>query len=135
MIKNIAQQEKIRDLSSRLVYGIYVKDKYNDKVIYDLDYRPNLYDCIPYLRPMSSMSEKEKLELLNLCDFGKSYCDTDDYSHYGIEIISENYKDDKLIPEDIVSCQAIDWLYAHYFDIRGLIEKGLALPAPKDMYN
>ena len=29
---------------------------------------------------------------------------------------------------------AIDWLNAHHFDYRGLIEKGLALEAPKDMY-
>ena len=29
---------------------------------------------------------------------------------------------------------AIDWLNAHHFDYRGLIEKGLALEAPKGMY-
>ena len=28
----------------------------------------------------------------------------------------------------------IDWLNAHHFDYRGLIEKGLALEAPEDMY-
>ena len=28
----------------------------------------------------------------------------------------------------------IDWLNAHHFDYRGLIEKGLALEMPKDMY-
>ena len=27
-----------------------------------------------------------------------------------------------------------DWLNAHHFDYRGLIEKGLALEAPEDMY-
>ena len=27
-----------------------------------------------------------------------------------------------------------DWLIAHHFDFRGLIEKGLALVAPEDMY-
>lgn len=27
-----------------------------------------------------------------------------------------------------------DWLNTHHFDYRGLIEKGLALEAPKDMY-
>ena len=30
--------------------------------------------------------------------------------------------------------EAIDWLNAHHFDYRGLIEKGLALEAPEDMY-
>ena len=28
----------------------------------------------------------------------------------------------------------VDWLTAHHFDYRGLIEKGLALEAPEDMY-
>jgi len=27
-----------------------------------------------------------------------------------------------------------DWLNAHHFDYRGLIEKGLAIEAPEDMY-
>lgn len=29
---------------------------------------------------------------------------------------------------------AVDWLNSHHFDYRGLIEKGLALEAPEDMY-
>jgi hypothetical protein len=29
----------------------------------------------------------------------------------------------------------VDWLNAHHFDYRGLIEKGLALEAPEGMYN
>ena len=31
--------------------------------------------------------------------------------------------------------KAVDWLNAHHFDYRGLIEKGLALEAPNGMYN
>ena len=30
--------------------------------------------------------------------------------------------------------RCVDWLNEHHFDYRGLIEKGLALEAPKDMY-
>jgi hypothetical protein len=30
--------------------------------------------------------------------------------------------------------KAFDWLNAHHFDYRGLISRGLALEAPKDMY-
>lgn len=37
------------------------------------------------------------------------------------------------IDEEPVKC--IDWLNAHYFDYRGLIPIGLALPASEDMYN
>jgi hypothetical protein len=29
----------------------------------------------------------------------------------------------------------VDWLNAHHFDYRGLIEKGLALEAPEGMYD
>ena len=29
---------------------------------------------------------------------------------------------------------AVDWLNAHHFDYRGLIEKGLAIEAPEGMY-
>lgn len=30
---------------------------------------------------------------------------------------------------------SVDWLNAHHFDYRGLIEKGLALEAPNEMYD
>ena len=36
-----------------------------------------------------------------------------------------------IIPID----EYLDWLNAHHFDYRGLIEKGLALVAPDGMYN
>jgi len=34
-----------------------------------------------------------------------------------------------------ISHELFDWLNAHHFDYRGLIEMGLALEAPKGMYN
>ena len=63
----------------------------------------------PYLRPMSSMTEEEHMELKAVYDNGPNGL-FDEYSH-------------------------IDWLNAHHFDYRGLIEKGLALEAPEGMYN
>ncbi len=36
---------------------------------------------------------------------------------------------------DESSATCIDWLNARHFDYRGLIEKGLALEAPEEMYN
>ena len=59
----------------------------------------------PYLRPMSSMTEEEKEEYDKTFDW--------DYSIQGTPF---------------------DWLNANHFDYRGLIEKGLALEAPEDMY-
>jgi len=64
-----------------------------------------IYDIKPYLRPMSSMTEEEKEEYDKTFDWN--------YSIQGTPF---------------------DWLNAHHFDYRGLIEKGLALEAPTDMY-
>lgn len=74
----------------------------------------------PYLRPMSSMTEKEMSELRQwgcLC-MTPDGC-VEDIGVYGA----------------IHSIPVIDWLNAHHFDYRGLIEKGLALEAPEGTYN
>lgn len=68
-----------------------------------------IYDIKPYLRPISSMTEEEKED-------------------FGVPFTSEGL----TTLADTVEC--IDWLNEHQFDFRGLIEKGLALEAPKDMY-
>jgi len=67
----------------------------------------HLEKMLPYLRPMSSMTEEER----------KIY----------IEISSH-------LCGEIAAKTMIDWLLAHHFDFRGLIEKGLALEAPEGMY-
>ena len=69
-------------------------------------------NCRLYLRPMSSMTEEEKKE----------------YKHIAPGIEIEN-------GVRIPNIHQIDWLNAHHFDYRGLIEKGLALEAPKEMYD
>lgn len=67
----------------------------------------------PYLRPMSNMTKKEKCEYRNIDS--RSYSCPIDYAH-------------------IPASDRINWLNAHHFDYRGLIEKGLALESPKGMY-
>lgn len=39
------------------------------------------------------------------------------------------------IKKPAANYDSIDWLNAHHFDYRELIEKGLALAAPEGMYN
>lgn len=63
----------------------------------------------PYLIPLSSMTEKQKKEY---------------------QYITERWMYD---PSYSIS-DSIDWLNKNHFDYRGLIEKGLAIEAPKDMY-
>ena len=79
---------------------------------------------LPYLRPMSSMTEKEFSEIKKLFGFeittslGKTYIN--DWKQGLNEI---NYNID-----------LIDWLNSHHLDYRGLIPMGLALPTPEGMY-
>lgn len=68
-------------------------------------------EVLPYLRPMSSMTEEEKIESLN-------FAWEDDYGR--LASYNEN------IPK------YIDWLNAHHFDYRGLIEKGLAIAVTEE---
>ena len=60
-------------------------------------------EVLPYLRPLSSMTEEEKEEL-------------------------------RILKWTKLEHDTVDWLNVHYFDYRGLIEKGIALEAPEDMY-
>ena len=61
------------------------------------------YEIKPYLRPMSNMTEEEKL------------------MYEGLMIRTDNN-----IPYIL---DVIDWLNVHHFDYRDLIEKGLAIDA------
>ena len=123
----------IKDLCARLPYGVKCRIKgERNKILVGIDPEGLLfrartpdksdwcYDCydieewsiLPYLRPMSSMTEQEAEEYNDLC-----FCNT---PYPGIaEAAVSNF---------------MDWLNSHHFDYRGLIEKGLALEAPKDMY-
>ena len=76
-----------------------------------------IYDIKPYLRPMSSMTEKEKKE------FQACHC------------VYELHPDFQPMMCNLANeLNMFDWLNEHHFDYRGLIEKGLALEAPKDIY-
>ncbi len=86
----------------------------------------------PYLRPMSSMTEEELGELLDNEDI-----DFDSKSELVKRAMLAYAEEDKLLSNALFSMQyakTVDWLNAHHFDYRGLIKKGLALEAPKDMY-
>lgn len=78
-----------------------------------------IYAVKPYLFPLSSMTEEEIEEFEN---FVFSF-EEDENGNYQTGVL------EKDIPN------YTDWLNAHHFDYRGLIDKGLALEAPKGMYN
>ena len=139
----MTQEEKIlvfNELSARLFYGVKVKITINNKdypdfgkeevgtvrgllcfpdeddsnksyftviTTYDTNRSQGqgIEDVKPYLRPMSSMTDEEE----------KQFQDVNMYE----------------LPYMVVG---LDWLNAHHFDYRGLINDGLALEAPEGMY-
>lgn len=128
----MTQEEKqllLKDLCARLPYEVKVElTKYKQKCLLcgidgedlylNIDSDPfslGDFDIKPYLRPLSSMTEEEKEEYTSYC-FEQPFLQKDNIPNLG----------------SVPMC--IDWLLAHHFDYRGLIEEGLALEAPNDMY-
>ncbi len=121
----MAQEDKellLRDLCARLPYGVKVQHQREDYLdeIQTIEHISRQYgeietesvlgfvdDFKPYLRPMSSMTEEERNE------YNKIQC------VYGVTSISRHG-------------EMTDWLNAHYFDYRGLIERGLAIEITKE---
>lgn len=123
------KQLLLKDLCARLPYGVIcygvTKDmdedgNYIDKVVTGTLYELHSYKCCyglvglmnqcniesikPYLRPISNMTQEEIYDYNKMCNKSLDVLDI------------------------------FDWLNAHHFDYRGLIEKGLALEAKEDMY-
>ena len=135
----MTQEDKqllFKDLCARLPYGVKVDvDFYytTKELSCDLlqDFITDKKSVRPYLRPMSSMTDEEKEDLRKNYHF--YFDDCDDGITNGIYSSQFN----RTIYEMIDECDIeaiIDWLNAHHFDYRWLIEKGLALEAPEDMY-
>lgn len=132
----MTQEDKdllLRDLCARLPYGVIGAvphyDEDGEKALLQgkitgfnegqikFEYLPDCTDDIGaynwfdidlaklYLRPMSSMTEEEQLELSVVPIYARML--------------------------DNATAQ-IDWLNAHHFDYRGLIEKGLAIEVTED---
>lgn len=136
-MKQEEKQVLLQDLCARLSYGVICNTPKGNghlnsinQTIFDVELGINidavrrdtfkLENCKPYLRPMSSMTEEEECEYNSLCDAVPT-------SHYDFGDIVEDIE----LYDNFAS---IDWLNAHYFDYRGLIPKGLAIEAPKEMY-
>ena len=135
----------LKDLSARVPYGVIAKSSI---IIDGNNVEGKIASCTPfgegfisigfieipvtkikpYLRPMSSMTEEEKNELHNNSE--EKWANALDFS---LSPVSGGEVNVEL--ESIAEAAEIDWLNAHHFDYRGLIEKGLALEAPEGMYS
>ena len=131
----MTQEEKdliVKDLSSRIPYGVMVYIEFDDGKIFKIrkfapkmihDYLKLSLDKVifkPYLRPMSNMTEEEKQIMDKLWKENNKlvFADSDEIRRYRFYDIS-----------------VVDFLNSHHFDYRGLIPMGLAIEAPKGMYN
>lgn len=128
----MTQEEKsilLKDLCTRLPYGVILHDEYRKKdyelksldangfINYDL--ANSITHIKPYLRPMSSMTEEEKKqfdEVIKSCNNKVFACPKQERRYIFFDAEQE------------------DFMNAHHFDYRGLIPMGLALEAPEDMY-
>lgn len=153
----ITQKEKellLQDLCTRLPYGVkatttsngwrdvYVVSGYNDDRIYldcpvydEGDDEWLVESVKPYLRSMESMTKEELQQLQGIID----ECGITWKPQIGYDTINEIYINGEVklgncIPL-IVMVEIVKWLLKHHFDYNGLIEKGLAIEAPKGMYD
>ena len=130
----MTQEDKellLKDLCARLPYGVKCHFKYgsaegdvtlgcidNNVARFEYGWYGRFHVNIdadyikPYLRPLSSMTEEEKDAYESLKEYIYGHTEVFYYDTY----------------------RSIDFLISHHFDYRGLIEKNLALEAPKDMY-
>lgn len=120
-VYHIGHPQKLLSISLNEKYQIHLD---SDEYVFGSgkSYGPSettVDDIKPYLRPMSSMTEEEKMEVekLGVCHDGAFHNDI-----YDIGISMEE------------AFTAISWFLERHFDINYLIEKGLALEAPEDMY-
>ena len=109
------KQLLLKDLCARLYYGVKASDR--EEIITIRAYHPygviddfgimhNIENIKPYLLPMSSMTDEQKIRSIAIQDMGPSY----------YHLLIDRYN---------------EW----HLDYRGLIEKGLALDATgKDIY-
>ena len=112
----------LKDLCARLTYGVKIYGNYSysdgDKIvddiqtktldIYDIDWVINNIEIKPYLFPLSSMTEEQKIIYGDLC-----------------------YQIINATPFEIQNCfnELYDWLIKNNFDYQGLIPMGLAIDA------
>ena len=130
----------LKDLSARLPYDVMLNisvNKYSDKtfkaIISTIDYCGEIkvrygfeeYEQVfsieqikPYLFPMSSMTDEQYDKFIIVSGWDGDYEDIKRGKLSCVGYIGIDYIYD-----------TIDWLNAHHFDYRGLIERGLAIDA------
>ena len=125
----------LKDLSARLPYGVkiriiyheikgadpeYVDDVFSTTHYNMIDYDDDNYEFLPYLRPMSSMTEDEKGNVNDIIDeFADRWLDSD-------------VAKDKWDATFWQCSEIVNYLNSIHVDYRGLIPKGLAIEVTEE---
>lgn len=133
----MTQEEKellLKDISARLLYGLICQVEFKDSEGWKVQNMSLegvfMNECYfttdtgstyskefkPYLRSLSSMTEEEKEEYINI---KQGECN-------GCVLTGKGDPNTEFL--------LVDFFNAHHFDYRGLIPMGLALEAPEVMY-
>ena len=127
----------LKDLAARLPYGVICGINGHSYELVEIDIKRELVyllrddcdipwsilrgdDVKPYLRPMSSMTEEERKEFIDATDGELRYSEV-------FDVIKPMRESEDYCASFVSYLKSIDWLNAHHFDYRGLIEKGLAI--------
>lgn len=125
----------LQDLCARLPYGVkmnHIADTENNpitlvgvaKTMITLESSAgyetsNIEDYIPYLFPLSSMTEEQKIKCFEGTDI-----ELDENSEIWSKISSDTYT---TITNMNNWLKVINWLLKNHFDIYGIVPKGLAI--------
>ena len=139
------KQLALQNLCARLPYGVIGEYSWKGNEPYNRELTGSLFDELksswnstedsqffPYLRPLSSMTEGEKKELINHVLGGKGaefFHVTEDGSIDGNQEAEQELYNLNLYWisfDPLTTSSYIDWLNKKMFDYRGLIPKGLA---------
>lgn len=130
----------LKDLGARLRYRVKVTTtnpsvelgvisgiSIENKISVRTKHADIVFDCTevkPYLRPMSSMTEEEDKERIQLGIWRSSQINNYEVTRISPDI-SESYNSQAFQ-------NALDFLFKKHFDIFGLIPKGLAIAVTKE---
>ena len=118
----MTQEQKqllLKDLCARLPYGVMYETSYGPRVLNDIF----IYSNGPVYTDhgVGNYNEVFGIEI----EYIKPY----------LRPMSSMTEDESNeLGELITIYDMVDWMLAHHFDVHNLIEKGLALEAPEDMY-
>ena len=136
----MTQEDKqllLKDICARLPYkvkGVYARTDIKNLSICEITTHlygkmeesfngKEKYEFIPYLFPLSSMTEEQRKEFLSVAGYERKEEDCGRHTEtYYYDMVGHEH-------EFYPNSDAIDYCNKNHFDYRGLIEKGLAIDA------